>query len=68
MSVGEQIKDLRMQLGEVLNEKISQRVLGNMLGGISGQTIFNYENGNSAPPSYLIPYLNSLSSDLILRG
>ncbi len=60
MDNGSNIKKLRQELSEVLGEPVSQGELGNMVGGVSFQTIYNYENNRTTPPSYFIPYLEMM--------
>lgn len=58
--IGAEIRKLRVELGVAIGEDVSQNKLGIIMGEVTGQTIYNYENNITTPPGYFVPYLNSL--------
>ena len=58
--IGAEIRKLRFELGVAIGEDVSQNKLGIIMGEVTGQTIYNYENNLTTPPGYFVPYLRSL--------
>ena len=57
-----EIKQIRLELGNALGTKISQEKLAVML-GLTAKTIFNYETGRTTPPEYFLQHLRHLLSE-----
>ena len=66
MSIGQEIRRIRMAIGDSMGRYISQERLGGMV-GLTRQTVFNYETEKTTPPSYFLETLQHILEKNNLR-